>query len=433
MKARESIYNLGNDYEQYVRRYAKRTPPGPFPPGPTPPEIDPIIGVSITLSTSGSKLILRVSGDLSTLSHYKLNVYDESGELAGTYILDKNSPAFDLGRLDEDYERGTYTLKATAVSYLGNNSPTSNGVEYNVVAKRTIWIKIRFLDKNYDPRQKELATGLACSRTDDIGIMEHKKAYGADWQLVDAASNTWMWGVTEGTNIDNGFAMVNGEQSTPLLIDTDWLDSIPDIMTGLDGYDRDLTIQWVNNGTWPIVPESEFTGKVNIVDWDLKNVTSMVNLFGGIPWVSNAIYGVIPGFTTNATRAAQMFGRSYHITGIDGAVAFPKGDDLIQAFYSMCGLTRLPKLTVADGAALTFLFGQCANVEDNLVEIFDYLFGTSPSNHDNTFTNCGIIADEHALDNIPVSWGGKGRILGTTLANGKEKELAAGDDIIKIY
>lgn len=436
MKTRQSIYNIGNDYGQYIHRWVKITPPGPIPPGPIPPgpippEDDPIAGVSIKLSISGSLLKMNVTGNLSTLSYYKLYVY-EGDELVGTYILEKTDRSFNLNKIDQDYGKGTYTLKAVAFSTLGNNSPASNTIEYKVLDKRSIWIKIKFLDPDYNPMTKQLATGLNCSRGGDIGTMEHQKNYSADWQLVDAENNIWMWGVTEGTDVSHAFATVNGEASTPLLIDTDWLDAIPEIMGPLDGYDRATTIALVESGDWWIVPEEEFTGKVNIIDWDLSKATNTSNMFGGIPWVSNAVYGTLPGFTTNSTNTSQMFSRFYHVTEI-GAVELPKSNDNIQTFYSMTSLTKLPELTVKDGSRLTWLFGHNVNVDPADIETtYFYLLGMNPSDHNNTFKNSGIEVDEHALDNIPISWGGNARILGTNFGS-SEYALAAGDNILKIY
>jgi len=41
MKARDSIYNVGNDYPQFARSYYN---PTPTPPEPTPPEPIPVSG-----------------------------------------------------------------------------------------------------------------------------------------------------------------------------------------------------------------------------------------------------------------------------------------------------------------------------------------------------------------------------------------------------
>ena len=348
-----------------------------------------------------------------------------------SYAIDKNKSNFDLTQLIKDYFPGKYTLNITAISVYGNSSAPSNDVDYIVIDQKLIWIRIRFIDSSYNPYEKQLATGLACTREDDIGKMECKKHFYAKWELIDSENNIWEWSVFSGTNISNAFATVNGDNSTPLLIDSDWLDSIPAIMGTLDGYSRELTEELVNNGTWPIVPESEFTGKVNIVDWDLTKATNTANMFGGLPWVSNSIYGSLPGFTTNSTNAKQMFSRAYHVTDI-GEVEFLKTADLTQTFYSMTGLSEFPELVVQNNSNYTETFKLCAFVNSDVEDMFEYLYGTTASKHDDTFKQCGIVVDEHALDNVPVSWGGNARILAVTIAN-KERPIKAGDSIIKIY
>ena len=80
MKARDSIYNVGNAYPQYIvlkGSDSRRTPePGP---GPEPtPGTDPIEDLEIS-ETVGAVGIMTITpnGDTSTLDHYNVNVYGE--------------------------------------------------------------------------------------------------------------------------------------------------------------------------------------------------------------------------------------------------------------------------------------------------------------------------------------------------------------------
>ena len=72
MKARDSIYNIGNDYPQYV--VLRRPTPGPEPT----PGTDPIenLDISETIGADGT-MTITPNGDTSTLDHYNVNVYGE--------------------------------------------------------------------------------------------------------------------------------------------------------------------------------------------------------------------------------------------------------------------------------------------------------------------------------------------------------------------
>ena len=73
MKARDSIYNIGNDYPQYV--VLRRPTPGP---GPEPtPGTDPIENLDISETIDGSNMTITPNGDTSTLDHYNVNIYGE--------------------------------------------------------------------------------------------------------------------------------------------------------------------------------------------------------------------------------------------------------------------------------------------------------------------------------------------------------------------
>lgn len=75
MKARDSIYNVGNDYPQYV--ILRGSAPSPTPgPGPEPtPGTDPIENLDISETINGSNMTITPNGDTSTLEHYNVNVY----------------------------------------------------------------------------------------------------------------------------------------------------------------------------------------------------------------------------------------------------------------------------------------------------------------------------------------------------------------------
>lgn len=405
------------------------TPPGPTPPGPTPPgPTPPTPQVNVSVSIAGNTVTIVATGDISYIDGYYVNVYSGRNKVLA-YEID-NVDTFDLGTISDELPIGEYTVKVQAFNDDGTLFTESNGVSwYREPDTRNIWIKFKFPDSTYNPQAHQLATGKACTRDDEIGTMERKKSFSADWQLLDESTNEWMWGVTSGTNIAHAFTTVNGEQSTPLLIDDDWLDAIPESMATLDGYDRETCRELVEGGDWPIVPEEEFTGRVNIIAWSLDNATDLSNMFGAIPWVSGSLYGELPGFTTKADNISQMFSRCYHVTSI-GPIDASHASQEIQVFYSMVGLTELPDITVKSGAGLTYMFGNCGNIASGIEEMFQYLDSTNPSAHGNVFSKCGILADEHALDNIPKSWGGKAVLVGTNV-DGNISPLAVGGKILR--
>jgi hypothetical protein len=82
MKVRDSIYNVGNDYPQYVVLRGSAPTPGPSPdptpepePGPEPEPTDPIETLDISETVDGSNMTITPNGDTSTLDHYNVNVY----------------------------------------------------------------------------------------------------------------------------------------------------------------------------------------------------------------------------------------------------------------------------------------------------------------------------------------------------------------------
>lgn len=74
MKSRDSIYNVGNDYPQYV--VLRGSDPRPTP-GPEPEPTDPIETLDISETVNGSNMTITPNGDTSTLDHYNVNVYLE--------------------------------------------------------------------------------------------------------------------------------------------------------------------------------------------------------------------------------------------------------------------------------------------------------------------------------------------------------------------
>jgi len=72
MKARDSIYNVGNDYPQFISIYYNPTPtpPEPTPPEPTPPEPIPVSGEFIYVENGISGRIVDDKGNTIVYKEY---------------------------------------------------------------------------------------------------------------------------------------------------------------------------------------------------------------------------------------------------------------------------------------------------------------------------------------------------------------------------
>ena len=272
------------------------------------------------------------------------------------------------------------------------------------VEPRDIWIAFKFLDKDYNPQEHNLAIGTVESNGKN-------RAFKADWQLVDAEENVWMWGVTEGTDLSLAFRYGNGEQSFPLLVSDNYRD-IPEEMWRQEGYSSLEAILADCDSWWDDyvqTGEVQYTGAVEIYDWDLTNATTLDNLLGDNTYWRCAIVGKLPDLNSNASHAVYMFGRLYDITSV-GKITMPYiNGDIQKILFAMTSLQDIPELELNGNIQnLDRLFWQDCNVSKSSIEAaYNYLntnFGSL--GHNSTFTQCGLYKDPTALDNIPASWGG---------------------------
>ena len=272
------------------------------------------------------------------------------------------------------------------------------------VEPRDIWIAFKFLDKDYNPQEHNLAIGTEESNGQN-------RDFKADWQLVDAEENVWMWGVTEGSDLKYAFRYGSGEQSFPLLVSDNYRD-IPEEMWRQEGYSSLEAIladcdSWWND--YVRFGEVQYTGAVEIYDWDLSQATALDSLFGDNPYWRCAIVGILPELNSNASHAVYLYGRLYDITSV-GKITLPNLDgDIQKLLFAMTSLQDIPVLDLnGNPQYLDRLFWQDCNVSKSSIEnTYDYLntnFGSL--SHIDTFKHCGLYKDPTALDNIPASWGG---------------------------
>lgn len=272
------------------------------------------------------------------------------------------------------------------------------------VEPRDIWIAFKFLNKDYNPQEHNLAIGTVESNGKN-------RAFKADWQLVDAEENIWMWGVTEGTKLSLAFRYGGGEQSFPLIVDENYKD-IPEEMWRQEGYSSLEAIVSDCEKLWSdeiAKHHINFTGSAEVVGWDLTNATSLDNLLGDNPYWRSAIVGKLPDLNSNASHAVYLFGRLYDITSV-GKITLPNlNGDIQKILFAMTSLQNIPEIELdRNPQNLDRLFWQDCNVSKSSIEnAYDYLntnFGSL--SHTATFTQCGLYKDPTALDNIPASWGG---------------------------
>jgi hypothetical protein len=282
--------------------------------------------------------------------------------------------------------------------------PSDWGGEATPIYPRNIWIDFKFLEPDFNPQDAQLAVGIEESNGQNRG-------FKADWQLVDKDENIWRWGVTEGTDLSSAFRYGGGEQSFPLIVDKNYRD-IPEEMWRQEGYSSleailaDCDKWWTDEIAKDHV---NFTGSVEVVDWDLTNATSLDHLFGGNPYWRCAIVGTLPELNSNARHAVYMFGRLYDITSV-GKITLPNlNGDIQKLLFAMTSLQDIPVLDLnGNPQNLDMLFWQDCNISKSSIEAaYNYLntnFGSL--GHTNTFKQCGLYKDPTALDNIPASWGG---------------------------
>jgi hypothetical protein len=158
--------------------------------------------------------------------------------------------------------------------------------------------------------------------------------------------------------------------------------------------------------------EIEFTGKVEILDWDLTNATALNGFLGVNLWYDIPIYGKLPPITTKASEITYGLDRLFHITEM-GDITFTTNSNpsVINAFYTLLSLTKLPKITANKSLNASNVFRGCVNASKESIEAayetlksYEDTYGRNA--HSYAFRHCGINIDPTALDNIPTSWGG---------------------------
>lgn len=138
-------------------------------------------------------------------------------------------------------------------------------------------------------------------------------------------------------------------------------------------------------------------------------VTSNVTDFGGTFYGCSTLTAVPLLDTSSATTIASMFS---NCTSLQTVPLFNTANvtKMSSTFYRCLALTTVPLFNTANVTDMYRAFFGCSNVESGALALYQQASSqtTPPSNHDGTFTNCGVNTTTGAaeLAQIPTSWGG---------------------------
>lgn len=145
----------------------------------------------------------------------------------------------------------------------------------------------------------------------------------------------------------------------------------------------------------------------SVPQMDTSNVTD----FGGTFQECSALTTVSLLDTSSATTIASMF---FHCTSLQTVPLFNTANvtRMSGTFNGCTALTAVPLFNTANVTDMYRTFFDCNNVESGALALYQQASSqtTPPSNHDGTFTDCGVDTTTGAaeLAMIPSDWGGTG-------------------------
>lgn len=153
-----------------------------------------------------------------------------------------------------------------------------------------------------------------------------------------------------------------------LYLDTDLLEVIDANSTGV----RDMGYMF-----------RDCSSLTSVALFDTSSVTDMVNMFYGCSSLTS-----VPLFDTSSVTSMQFM------------------------FYNCSSLTSIPLFDTSSATNMNKMFDGCVNVQSGALALYQQASSqtTPPSNHNNTFYNCGAntVTGAAELAQIPSSWGGNG-------------------------
>lgn len=139
--------------------------------------------------------------------------------------------------------------------------------------------------------------------------------------------------------------------------------------------------------------------------FNTSNVTTINGLFSGC----GALTTVPLLDTGNATNMNNMF---YNCSALTSVPLFNTGSatTMSEMFRGCSSLTSIPLFNTGNATNVGNMFRGCANVESGALSLYQQMStqATPPTNHTNTFQNCGAdtVTGAAELAQIPTTWGG---------------------------
>ena len=355
-----------------------------------------------------------------------------------TYNIGKNT-TFDLTKLCQDLEKGTYTIKTQAVSIYGNKSPESTGLSYLVDPLNPLhlplftirckfstagqpspaytgvtWDSVNQVDSDgyiWDITKNSTDwTNLLRSETTLVevlganltGVTKLDRVFGEDEQLVSVA----LFDTSTVTSFRNTFrnctSLLNvprfntsaGTDFTQMFIYCSNLKSVPNIdltsattIKFLFGYCTSLEKAILSNSTTSLTVTECLFGEchslkdVKFINMDTSKVTIMYHMFDTCSSLSS-----IPFFNTSS-----CYGFNY-------------------MFKNCSSLTELPVLDTSKATKFVSVFNGCINVRSGALSLYQQLStqANPPAEYSDAFKNCGsnTTTGSAELAQIPEDWGG---------------------------
>ena len=299
-------------------------------------------------------------------------------KLVKQYNIGKNT-TFDLSKLCQDLEKGTYTIKTQAVSVNGNKSPESTGLSYfvdplNPLNLPPFTIRCKF-KPNYTPTMGTSQTIVdSDNNVWDVGFVNADSLFKFNTDLLEViGANT-----SSVTNMDSMFNNCNSLTSVHLF-DTS-------SVTNMDN----MFFNCENIITVPL--------------FDTSSVTSMGNMFNGCKFLIT-----VPLFdTSSVTSMGYMFNWCTSLTSVP-LVDTSSVESMNNMFYLCSSLTSVPRFDISSVTSMNSMLYKCNVVEGGALALYQQASAKNPQpDHCKTFTDCGKDTATGAaeLAQIPTGWGG---------------------------
>lgn len=163
-----------------------------------------------------------------------------------------------------------------------------------------------------------------------------------------------------------------------------------------------------STGYTPAMGDSQTLVDASENIWDIyKSGNSWSSLFYSI----SALVSVIAANTTGVTKMSNTFDGCSNLTTVQ--LFDTSSVTAMSAMFKGCsGLTSVPLFDTSSATNMSNMFQNCTMVQSGALALYNQASTqtTPPTNHTNTFYNCGrdTVTGAAELSQIPASWGGTG-------------------------